>query len=658
MPAPKTKPERSISEKLKGTIYESKLAQIRDIVKKEWKKFKKIKNINLYPFPSHDHEHCASTEKMLDELIFGSDKDDSRLNKNVDKILAKLSQEEVFLLIAATWLHDIGMQPKLLTKDENEDISDPKAAQKWFQKVRSRHAQRSAEYIDENIDKLQLNDFEYIEILKAMCKAHGHRAHQALNRLDWFENNVRVQLLVAYQRLADALHIPQKPDTSKFKKFLSLGVDTVSRFHWLRSRYAEKIECDPENFEIIIVLKKPGKMESKKIEPLVLLIRQTLRDELDSVKEILSKGGVTFYSKVECVPHPKGTRMNSADQTELNLLLANLQLYDTTMTPSARSVIDNVFHQINVFLGPESNPEPDAIKYLNSYLGNALKDILEQRPCYVFLRKVYILLDTILGSKENDTKKVELIRKEITDWQQKRDDAIDEIPKNAYGILADSAPVLVYGFSSTVAKCLKYYLEQRKKSIDVYVCEARTKTIYRFNNKLYHSDCIQYAEEFSEVQKDVAEALGKKNDPNIQIKITMLPDACASNLFSRGRISKVLLGANGISMAGRVGHTLGHLAIADMASAYNVPVFIVANSMKIGFFEEKPEPERENPWLTTDLKFESKIEEGNWKNCNPREDVLPPEKISRIITEQGIIKPTEIMEHADTEWLKGLSDLK
>lgn len=240
-----------------------------------------------------------------------------------------------------------------------------------------------------------------------------------------------------------------------------------------------------------------------------------------------------------------------------------------------------------------------------------------------------------------------MVKKAIDDWNYKRKEAISQIPKIAYGILADAAPVLLYSYSSSVVKCLEYYLKERKKDIDVYICEARTKTAYRFNNRLIYSDVIKYAEELDQVQQRLAEthfAAWKKSVP--KFNITILPDSAAANLFLKNKISKVLLGANGISMAGRVGHTLGHLSIADMAAAYNVPVFIIAISMKIGYFEEKPELLRGIPWLTTDIDYEYKLKA--WKDYNPREDIVPPEKIEAIITEKGIIKPQEVFRYADS----------
>jgi translation initiation factor 2B subunit (eIF-2B alpha/beta/delta family) len=606
------------------------LDTIRKQVTKKWHDFRTIENIDLYPYPSHDHNHCRSTEKVLDELI-------------PEENWKKLDYFEIFLLKASIWLHDIGMQPKILDEDEKVNFSNPKKAQSYFQEIRGKHAQRSAIFIDERLKDLDLDDLgdAYIDILKKICLAHGHRAHQKLHQLKWIQDNIRIQLLIAYLRLADALHIPRAPDPRALKKFLSIGIDTVSRFHWLKSKYGNRIMCDPVNFKINFLLKHPKGIKKREMQHIVDLVVKTLQDELDSIKEILSKGGVSFYSTVDGSSKAVAT-MNVADADELQELLANLKLYDTKMTPSARAVIDSVFQQIIMFIGKNEDdvPPEQALEYLDEYLKKALNDVLRKRPCYVFLRRVFEFIETKIGSDESDMEKVRLIRQAIEKWSEERKAAIAQIPRVAYGVLADSAPVLLYGYSSSVVNCLKYYLETRKKDIDVYICEARTKTTYRFNNRLTYSDVIEYADKLVEAQKEVAKTV----KPAPKFNITTLPDSAASNLFSRRKVSKVLLGANGISLSGRVGHTLGHLSIADMALAYNVPVFIIALSLKIGFFNENPKLKRENVWLTTDIDYEYRIKQ--WNNFNPREDIVPPEKIEAIITERGIIKPHEVYRYA------------
>lgn len=480
-----------------------------------------------------------------------------------------------------------------------------------------------------------------------MCKLHRHKAYKELYSEPWIEDDVRRPLLIAYLRLADALHIPQRAEAREFKIYLSFGMGPISRFHWFKSTYAHNIRILPNEFKIIIVLKRPPSISMEDMQPLNDLLKREVQDELDSVKDILSKGGISLYLTVECTS-TQVLSMSENDERQLKELLRNIELFDPTLTPNASSVIDNALRQIKLFFEPPSEPD-ESIRYLNDYRTKVLADILEKRPCHVFLWKIADMLEEKLKANISNEERIDAIEKTINDWKIKRGEALKEIPKIAYGVLADGLSVLLYGYSHTIVKCIEYYLRDKKKDIKIYICEGRTKTEYRYNNRLVYCDGIRYADELKKVEEKINEELENEGlKERVRIKILCVTDSCASNLFSNfsnHEVSKVLFGANGIGFNGRVSHTLGHLAIADMAARYHIPVYIIADSMKIGYLRERSGLPRGNQWLTTDIGFESKI--ADFENYNPREDVVPPDRIERIITEKGSIKPTEVRRYAE-----------
>jgi translation initiation factor 2B subunit (eIF-2B alpha/beta/delta family) len=382
------------------------------------------------------------------------------------------------------------------------------------------------------------------------------------------------------------------------------------------------------------------------MKPLEDVLKNEVQDELDSIKDILSKGGLSLYLIVECIS-TTFLNMTGDDERQLKELLRNIELFDPTLTPNASAVIDNVLKQIKLFLEPSSKPD-ESIRYLDDYKKNVLADILEKRPCHVFLWKIADMLEEKLKTSTNDKKCIEAIENTINEWEIKRREVLGKIPKIAYGILADGFPVLVYGYSYTIVKCIEHYLKEKKKDIEIYICEGRTKTEYRYNNRLAYCDGIRYTEELRKLEKKVNKEFENEGPKEkVRIKILYVTDSCASNLFSNHKVSKVLFGANGIGFNGRVSHTLGHLAIADMAAMYRIPVYIIADSMKIGYLQERSELQRGNQWLTTDIGFESKI--ADFENYNPREDVVPPDRIELIITEKGAIQPTEVRKYAENK---------
>lgn len=102
-----------------------------------------------------------------------------------------------------------------------------------------------------------------------------------------------------------------------------------------------------------------------------------------------------------------------------------------------------------------------------------------------------------------------------------------------------------------------------------------------------------------------------------------------------------MFGANGIGENGEISHGLGHLAIADMAMTYNVPVYVIAETMKIiKKIKKSPDLPRKVKWLTTDLS----INLDAYEQYNPREDIVPPEKIAMIITEKGAFQPRSVKQ--------------
>ncbi len=148
-----------------------------------------------------------------------------------------------------------------------------------------------------------------------------------------------------------------------------------------------------------------------------------------------------------------------------------------------------------------------------------------------------------------------------------------------------------------------------------------------------------------EIRKEFDEEMERKKK---KLNLYYVTDSCVSNLFSRQIAKKVLFGANGIGNSGMVSHTLGHLAIADMAKLNNIPVYVLAETMKVGDLQVRRDLQRSNQWLTTDIKFDYLI--SDLINYNPREDIITPDKITAFITEKGSIQPaTEIWRYKDDE---------
>ena len=669
-------------------------------------------------YPPHDHTHSQKIENILDKLL-----PDEQV---VDKTF---SNDEKFLLLAAVWLHDIGMNPELF--GQNDPFFN--MSMKGDMKLRKEHNERSAKWITLNgLKQFKLTEQE-CERLSTIVLLH-RRAEKIPEDLD-----IKTRLIIAYLRLADALHIPDRAPLGDLRTHLAYGMDPTSKFHWFKSFYVLDSEPSEKEFKITVRFKKPISWNGNPEEdmtPLVDVLIAELKDELDSVKSILLEGKLRFGlpAYIDMDSTYERTYMENKRITELYELLAIIELFNPIMTPNSGAVVDIVLNQIKRYA--DITDPNGSIRRLEDYQNNTLKPLLEERPCHVYIRKVREKLMDMLEELDRNisnpryipeqwmTNTIDAIQKIIKRLIDKRKALENELPPKVFGVTDtlylfswDNVPgndnkklqnflkddididwaenaeitkdgitisitkgknsakiimndekkkatietrdgrthlthlrvikqdgklniyknfltsedrVLVYGYSSSVIMTLNALPVDVKNEITVYVCECSTKTKHRYNNRLIYCDGLKY---FRELKK-----VGIRN-------VKYIVDLCASNLFSIGeptdagrkfkRITKVLFGANGIDKTtGEVAHGLGHLAIADMAAAHHIPVFVITESMRIGDLVENPGHMREGPWYPTDIWFDV-IDVSN--SYNPREERVPcKDLITNIITEKGV----------------------
>jgi translation initiation factor 2B subunit (eIF-2B alpha/beta/delta family) len=615
--------------------------RVKVLDKKDIKRFEKIKDTvvrvlhscNLpSPYAQLNEQRQLRIEEALYEIL-----PPGRIQGKSKTIVSK----HWFLLLSAVWLQDIGMHPLLFGNIDK--IREVEKKDQWLKEVRNDHPRRSAEYV-KNIAE-QLCDLSGTEIkdLQTMCRLHRRKAYLELysEQSKSSDPAINLPLLIAYLRLADSLHIPDRVRYNRFKIHKLIGVDETVRFHWFKTLYVHNVIIDPDKHTINIVIKKRKDID---VSRFVEIVKQELQDELESIREILYEGNLTFYLKINC--EAKEAPLNDKEIRWLNELLANIQLFDPTLTPSASSVTDIVLKQIEIMI--DLKDPASSVKHVYDYSRSVLIDIIKERPCYTMLGKILNMLDYILSRSDDNIKKLRMLMHTINKLKSSRAEDLKKIKANSFDKIFRANSFLVYGFSSTVICCLEYLQTKINRKRTIYVCEARPKTKYRFNNRLIYSDCIKYIEELETSEERARQKNADESNHMSGFKIIKVPDSGVANLFSHKKVEMVLLGANGISLNGDVAHSLGHLSIAVMATNYRIPVYVLANSIKIGSFEKKPDLQRDNEWHTTDLHYAPTI--SKYKDYNPREDIVPADKIEAILTEQGAIIPSEVYRFEDKNW--------
>ena len=347
-----------MSIEIKKEGYKRKLETIKE-------KVEQIQNQSrepVAPYPPHGTSHSKKLEELLDVLFPGEES---------EKVNEVFSDKEKFLLFASIWLHDVGMYPQLFPDDPDPNTWDTEDLEEWDREIlRKTHHERSKRYILEKWKDLGLENGEARD-LALICK--HHRKSQKLPESKYVDEKTR--LIIAYLRLLDALHIPNRPskgELSKLRTYLAYGMDPVSKFHWYKSFYVSGIESSPDELKLTIkfVLPEEWKNKEEKIFPLIRAIETDIRDELDAMKDILMESKVKYDLPAYIyVDHSfKLTPLTSQEVDELESLLAIIVLFDPTISPNSGELINIVLDGLERCVDIRAYPKsPAALKVIHEH---------------------------------------------------------------------------------------------------------------------------------------------------------------------------------------------------------------------------------------------------------------------------------------------------
>jgi translation initiation factor 2B subunit (eIF-2B alpha/beta/delta family) len=437
-------------------------------------------------------------------------------------------------------------------------------------------------------------------------------------------SNIRLQLLASYLRLADAIHIDTtRVDESLFKIFLETGMPWDSKYHWLKSFWINGVQPDFNNLTITIqLLISPNDAENVNI--ISDMIEEEVRTELHTVKDILIRGGISYFLDVET---KFGLGIDVGQKIDLKQIIGNIQL---ERKPSASDVMDTIFNTILPIL--DLSDKRQAYSIIKTYQIEVIKNIVKSRPCHMLASKIHRLIDDNVKEDENDLSsqqiddKINNLKTKIEEFRKSREESLNDLFLYAKAILGSAESILLFGYSNLVIKALESVENGVKEKSKIYVCECKSKNQYNNMNELVYCDGIEYA---SQIKK-----IGYKD-------VYFVPDILVGNLISRGLVPRVIFGANGVDIeSGTFGHTAGHLTIADLAYLYHIPVFVIVDSDKFGAMDHNEELKREINWVTGDKRALSKLEGINL--FNPREDIVDADKIYALVTDYGIFPANKI----------------
>jgi methylthioribose-1-phosphate isomerase len=128
------------------------------------------------------------------------------------------------------------------------------------------------------------------------------------------------------------------------------------------------------------------------------------------------------------------------------------------------------------------------------------------------------------------------------------------------------------------------------------------------------------------------------------IPVTVIADSMAAHCMGRGMVDVAIVGADRIAANGDTVSRIGTYSVAVIARAHNVPFFVAAPLSTIDFDLEEGRdlPIEEHDTAELYQVGDKLMCPPNATFYNPAFDVTPSDLITAIITERGVVSPTEL----------------
>ncbi len=217
---------------LEDSVLRAKLVEIRSL-------FDSVTRHNLLPhFTDHSTRHTDKVAEYVAQLI-----------EPIQLSAGKLTQEELYILYSACYLHDVGLsheKPYVLRGFEEVTIElwEQLSSDEKRDYIRKNHAKISASLVGYGD---QFKSVPHRELIAALCEAHTVWLPEEQARYDSLTPNKpeRLHLLAGLLRIADLLD----EDSSRANEVSSdwLDLPLESQVHWWRHRCVQKIVLSPSN---------------------------------------------------------------------------------------------------------------------------------------------------------------------------------------------------------------------------------------------------------------------------------------------------------------------------------------------------------------------------------------------------------------------------
>lgn len=276
-------------------------------------------------------------------------------------IIEALDPFEIYFLICATYLHDIGMSLLHNLGDIQSESMDSKETEQY---LRNHHHIRTEKYIRKFHTNLGIKKFHQARIIGNICK--GHRKEDLSNRQDFKKEDgydgrtINIAFLSLCLKIADELDITHSRTPKSLFEILDIS-DKTSKDEWIKHLSISSVQRSIENKENIICLGETDspnvlrniKIIEKKIDQLLKTIPSMLDARLTAYEEEIPRNFLIDITPLGFIP--KDLKFSLANDQIIEILYHNLYRYrEESLRELLKNSVDSVERARKDF--PTNNP--------------------------------------------------------------------------------------------------------------------------------------------------------------------------------------------------------------------------------------------------------------------------------------------------------------
>jgi translation initiation factor 2B subunit (eIF-2B alpha/beta/delta family) len=435
----------STPNNLREVLHQNKICEIKflDAEKLALSLLNEDRYLALPNFTRHGIDHCKKLEDFVNKIIWRSNKfGDNEFQPN---------PEEAMYLLSAIWLHDIGMMYQIFQGENAEDLND----KEYVNKIREEHEQRTVKYLHE-VWRLNCawtdNDIERL-YLGNIC--YFHRKKYPIMSFDpitatseYGYDDIRLAVLASLLRLADGCHVDQsRAPMALMGLYRSVGMNVSHAMHWEKSRLITDVEFDHKERKIKLIANCPRTYEFHggvfDLEKVVAIIKEDVKEELESVQSVLLSWPNLFFLEVEI--HPR--RMKSLEYCEKDQYFA-LWPY-LLQDPRSSTEVASAFIEIVLFC-----LEVKGISWTNE-VKSIIEEIKKLRPLDFMVINLCKEIEILLEQKITDDARRTEIRTFLGSFRNNIKSNCQKIIPRTLDLIKPEDILFVFGYSMNIEKILK-----------------------------------------------------------------------------------------------------------------------------------------------------------------------------------------------------------